>query len=74
MILPRDSRYMIVGKQKASGGYSVLVNGKSKIIKTDITVVQLVAINSKGEVLDGTNADTPKDISYIDEKYRDAEK
>ena len=51
IILPRSSRYAVVGVQKTSDGGAV---------------VQLVAINSKGEVLDGTNADTPEDISYID--------
>lgn len=51
VILPRSSRYVVSGIQKTLDGGAV---------------VQLIAINSKGEVLDGTNADVPEDISYID--------
>lgn len=52
VILPRDSRYVVVGKQ-----YQTSPGGP--------VTVQLVAINSKGEILDGTNSDQPKDLSYI---------
>lgn len=55
VMLPRDSRYMVVGVDNPEYGY---------------TTVQLVAINSKGEVLDGTNKEKPAKISYID-KYVD---
>lgn len=51
VILPRDARYAVVGVQKKDN---------------DVAIVQLIAVNSKGEILDGTNADPPKDISYID--------
>lgn len=50
VILPRSSRYMVVGMQQSPAGGAT---------------VQLVAINSKGEVLDGTNADIPPSIETV---------
>lgn len=47
IILPRESRYTVLGVEHNKSGGSI---------------VKLVAINSKGEILDGTNADTPSPI------------
>lgn len=47
IILPRESRYTVLGVEHNKSGGST---------------VKLVAINSKGEILDGTNADTPSPI------------
>lgn len=49
VILPRGARYVVVGKYKLDPKLG------------DGTVVQMVAVNSKGELLDGTNDDpTPQ--------------
>jgi hypothetical protein len=54
VLLPRGARYMVVG-----------VHRNKKITWGRRTnVVQLVAINSKGAVLDGTNADPAPELSF----------
>lgn len=53
VMLPRQSRYMVVGVHKDA---STDEDGKTNI-------VQLVAINEKGEILDGTNA-SPKTTPF----------
>lgn len=62
--LPRESRYTV-----ASITDNVNVKFGDYNEKHNMTVVRLVAINSKGEVLDGTNSDKPKAItdSYFKE-------
>lgn len=53
VVLPRQARYMVVGVHK---------NVKRKgDYKGMTTIVQLVAINDKGEILDGTNSFTQTD-------------
>lgn len=53
-ILPRGARYMVVGKH--DDFYSSSPWDDKEKIKTKLKVIQLVAINDKGEVLDGTNS------------------
>lgn len=45
VILPREQKYAVVGVQKDIDRHKRLI------------VVQMIAVNSKGEILDGTNAD-----------------
>lgn len=51
VLLPRDSRYMVVGKH-----YNAKKDERGRLVH----VLQLVAINEDGEILDGTN-ETPKE-------------
>lgn len=44
VILPRESKYVIVGKQKVGSGYG------------SYHVVQMMAVNDDGDILDGTNS------------------
>lgn len=61
ILLPRNQTYVVVGHKTIVDEYGPEFNQK---------VVQLVAINSKGEVLDGTNADEPPSIDSILEENR----
>jgi len=70
--LPRDAKYTVVSINKNVD----VQHGDDKYshsISKDVTVVRLIATNSKGEILDGTNSDTPaplknKDFKKIDTK------
>jgi hypothetical protein len=61
VLLPRNQTYVVVGHKTIIDKYYPEDNKK---------VVQLVAINSKGEVLDGTNADEPPSIDSILEENK----
>lgn len=61
ILLPRNQTYVVVGHKTIIDEY-----GPEFIQK----VVQLVAINSKGEVLDGTNSDEPPSIESILEENK----
>ena len=61
ILLPRNQTYVVVGHKTIIDEYGPEFNQK---------VVQLVAINSKGEVLDGTNADEPPSIDSILEENK----
>lgn len=50
VLLPRNQRYVVVGRNTVSH-----VNQRKKTVDTEI--VQIVAVNKEGEVLDGTNSD-----------------
>ena len=55
VLLPREARYMVVGVHKDVQGY----RGNTH------HVVQLVAINEKGAVLDGANSDEPEPVLHF---------
>lgn len=61
VLLPRNQTYAVVGHKTIVDEYYPECN---------VQVVQLVAINSKGEVLDGTNADEPPSIDSILEENK----
>ena len=60
-MLPRNTRYRVVGigeQEKPRGG--------------TVHLIQMVAVNSKGEILDGTNADGLNPIRWdADGVFRD---
>lgn len=67
--LPRGQRYTVssVHKKDINIGYTTYKN---------VNIVRLVAVNSKGEVLDGTNSDKPAEITEdyftkIDDEHDD---
>jgi hypothetical protein len=62
VLLPRNQTYVVVGHKE-------IVNDED-YPEYNQKVVQLVAINSKGEVLDGTNADEPPSIDSILEENK----
>jgi hypothetical protein len=67
VLLPRNQTYVVVGHKE-------IVNDED-YPEYNQKVVQLVAINSKGEVLDGTNADEPPSIdSILEENKKQLEK
>jgi len=57
VLLPRKSRYVVVGVEKAN----VICDKKGV---ADTTVVRLMAMNSKGEILDGSNSDELEETVY----------
>lgn len=59
VLLPRQSRYMVVGTHK------IKRNGKSP---SETNIVQLVAINDKGEVLTAANMRTPSPLVAPEKK------
>ena len=61
VLLPRNQTYVVVGHKTIIDKYYPEDNKK---------VVQIVAINSKGEILDGTNADEPPSIDSILEENK----
>ena len=61
VLLPRNQMYTVVGHKTIIDDYYP---------ENSTKVVQLVAINSKGEVLDGTNADEPPSIDSILEENK----
>lgn len=60
ILLPRDSRYVVVGVDKNVdlGRSTIFTKPPAK----NMTIVRLVAINSNGEILDGNNSDPKKPI------------
>lgn len=61
VLLPRDSRYMVVGIHK---------NQEKNKYEQQAHIIQLVAINDKGEILTGENS-SPKDPIFKDEAKED---
>lgn len=59
ILLPREQKYVVVSSHK-----DVLVGWEKR------TVVRMVAVNSKGEILDGTNSDPIEPIKENDFKYK----
>lgn len=60
VLLPREQKYVVVGK------HSIINNPE---VSGSVQVIQLVAVNNKGEVLDGTNADPFKPFRYDPEVH-----
>jgi hypothetical protein len=50
VLLPRNQRYTVVGTH-------TMMTGSYEPGRSSVSIVQLVAVNKNGEVLDGTNAD-----------------
>lgn len=65
--LPRSARYTVVSVVD-----QVNVEGKNKTIFENVTVVRLMAINSKGEILDGTNSDPIEPMKKEDYEQKKA--
>lgn len=62
-LLPRNARYKVVAVEKdVSVTFDTSVNYSYK----DNTIVRLVAVNAKGEILDGTNSDDLPPVDYED--------
>lgn len=58
VVLPRNARYMVVGSSRhVDIDFPHTHHTAYKDSVDNMTVVRLVAINSRGEVLDGTNSD-----------------
>lgn len=58
VMLPRDTRYMVVGSSRhVDIDFPHTHHTAYKDSVDNMTVIRLVAINSRGEVLDGTNSD-----------------
>lgn len=58
VLLPRDTRYMVVGSSRnVDIDFPHTHHTAYKDSVDNMTVVRLVAINSRGEILDGTNSD-----------------
>lgn len=66
VLLPRGSRYVVSSVRKVN---EVIyedsdVEFESPQQAENVTIVRLIAINSQGEVLDGTNSDTRKELDF----------
>lgn len=57
VLLPRKARYVVVGVEKSN----VIFESKGS---ADTNIVRLMATNSKGEILDGTNSDEIEPTQY----------
>ena len=55
--IPRGQRYTVSSIQKRS------ISNGSYMTYNDVTIIRLIAINSKGEVLDGTNSDPVPELT-----------
>lgn len=70
VILPRDSRFMVVGVHKNTT-YRTSSNDNKDKIRGGITVVQLVEITEAGEIRDDQHKHVPKPFSELSFNYEE---
>jgi hypothetical protein len=70
VILPRDSRFMVVGVHEKASYRTSSAENKDRI-RGSITVVQMVEITEAGEIRDGQHKHTPKPFSEIELLYQE---
>ena len=76
LILPRDSRYMVVGKHTVDDykGWSTLTGEESPLESKNLTVIQLVEINEDGYIRNESNLSSPPPLTEKQLRTNDKKK